>query len=247
MDEGLDDFLNEGTEEEVVEAVEPEAEVEPTTEPEEATTEAEPEEPTEGVEEGVPPAPEKPQATIPYAALADERAKRQELERQLAEMQKEPEEKVDFLEDPDRWQQQQEQRLQQMEQKLEQTARTKFIQMTENAARQKHTDYDDVVTDFLETAQANPSLMEAMVNAPDPAEYAYQAALNIRTLKESGGNLQGVVEKAKQEGYQQALKELQKNPPPSPPPTLSKSSSAAVEPAEQEISTDLEDIVINKF
>lgn len=130
------------------------------------------------------PAPE-PQSTIPETALLGERRRRQEAERerdelraQFAQFQRQPQqpqEMPDFWENPNavisnqvdqavsqalqRWQ------VQQLQEKAD---------MAEAAARAKYQDYDDAFAKFREQIEVNPSLIQQMRQASDPAEFVYQ-------------------------------------------------------------------------
>lgn len=68
------------------------------------------------------------------------------------------------------------------------------MQMSEGLTRSQHTDYDDVVSPFIEAAKGNPRLMaafqaqvaatpEAMIN---PAKFAYEYAKSYREVSEVG-------------------------------------------------------------
>lgn len=126
---------------------------------------------------GAPPAPDH----VPRAALQDERRKRQELEARLQMLEQQsrqpqqPQEMPDFWENPNavisnqvdqavsqalqRWQ------VQQLQEKAD---------MAEAAARAKYQDYDDAFAKFREQIEVNPSLIQQMRQANDPAEFAYQ-------------------------------------------------------------------------
>lgn len=132
--------------------------------------------------DAAPPAAEP--ATVPLAAQMDERRKRQEQEQenqflreQLAKLQaqKQPEQPVDFWEDPNavignQVNQAVNTALQQWEQRQAQQR----ADQAEAAARAKYPDYDDAFEKFREQLQINPALVNDLQRSADPAEFAYQ-------------------------------------------------------------------------
>ena len=157
---------------EVTDAPEPVAEV----------TEAAPEveaqagEVTTGEAESSTPEPEvvaKPAepTTVPLEALIDERQKRQEMQRQLDELQKQPAPQApDVFEDQGAFA---DHITQQLSQRLEQQERTFNVEL----ARIKHTDYDDRMTAFVQMAEQNPVLANQAAASGNAPEFAYQYAL----------------------------------------------------------------------
>lgn len=151
------------------------------------------------LEQAAPPA--EPQTQLPpedFKALKDERRKRQAIEQRLQQLEdyfarqsaqpRQPAEMPSFWEDPDTVL---DQRFQQFGQSLlqqwKQEQHVERANMSEVAARQKYEDYDDVIQDFHRAAAENPRLATQMFNAPDPAEYAYREAKQLRDLSEAGG------------------------------------------------------------
>lgn len=145
----------------------------------------------------VPPTSEPPKELPPgeYAALRDERRKRQALERQLQEMQQrsaapqvEAAPPPDFWESPEaaleaRFNQFGEQLMQRMEaQQWQRKAAT-----DEQAARAKYDDFDDKLETFHQLAATNPALVNELRAAPDVAEFAYRKASESMLLQEHGG------------------------------------------------------------
>lgn len=216
MEKGIEDFLSDepladatlGPNAEIVEEVESLAEAEPVTDErprgpdgkfikkEETGVEATAEEPAA---EPVPPT--EPTNQLPpaeYAALKDERRKRQEAEARAAQIEAQylamqrqaqaPQQpQVDFWDDPQQYLQGQfasfgEQLFQQFEQR-QQAAR---IDQSEAAARARHADYDQAFQAFSQAVQANPRLAAEMAQAPDPAEYAYSKGKTALALEQAG-------------------------------------------------------------
>jgi len=144
------------------------------------TKDDEPLEEVEGEEEAVPPAAvvEPEITTAPIAALLDERGKRQDAEAKLAAAEARLAEQTphpNVIDDPEgaleHMAQQFAQRLWQVESKNSQAV-----------ARLKHDDYDVKAQAFVQMAQSNPTLVEAMHASDDPAEFAYKTATDAENL-----------------------------------------------------------------
>ena len=117
------------------------------------------------------------------AAILAERRKRQEAEnraRQYEEMLNQQKEKPDFWADPDAAI---DQRLQAISSQFD----NRFLNMSEQWARQRHEDFEDISSVFFdEMVQENPALASQAKNAPDPYEWIYQTASKYRMMKEVG-------------------------------------------------------------
>lgn len=150
---------------------------------EEATDDAAPEvseqpAPAETVATPEPPAPEVPTTSepreerVPVAAVIAERRKRQELEERLRhyEQQLQRQQAPAFHEAP--------------EQFIEQRLATRVFAMSEAQARELYPDYDDVVAEFVETAQGNPYLIHELNASAHPAAFAYKQGKQMRERKE---------------------------------------------------------------
>ncbi len=114
-------------------------------------------------------------------AMRDEREKRQALEAKLRELQSAPKEPVDPWADlPGAFQGQKAEFAEQL-----------FVErcnLTEELARDRHKDYDEVRDVFLEAAKDNPSLMAQMRAERNPANFAYREGQRIQELKEVNGD-----------------------------------------------------------
>ena len=170
------DFLDQMVSSAAAEPVEtPETELEP------ATPEAL--EPT-GVTEPVTPAaeatpaPKEPDKTVPLAALMAEREKRQQFERELQALREQPQPEVtDFYANPT-------QHIQEVVAIAEQSAQQRIFAALEAAAKQRYTDYDDMMTLVLSEAQQTPAIRSQILNAADPAEAAYRMGQRLKRLLE---------------------------------------------------------------
>ena len=127
-------------------------------------------------------------------AMQAERRRAQEAERRLKEKEdaakKADTPKTDFWENPEAAV---EERLTAREQTLKTETESRFFNLCEDLAKEKHKDYDDVVSEFFTEAEADPSLGAQVFaqarNSRNPAEFLYQYAVNRREMKAVGGDL----------------------------------------------------------
>lgn len=173
----LNDILegNEPVEEvQPVEAVqEPEVEA---TETVEATAEPEP-----TVEEE--PAPTAAEVTIDPAIAAfkakalDETSKRQDLERQLKELQEqqEPAKTPDVFDDQEGF-------VAAIRNEVKTSTLQAKIEISQDMMRSQHDDYAERETQFIEMAQNNPQLIADMQNAANPARFVYDSVIKSEKL-----------------------------------------------------------------
>jgi len=126
------------------------------------------------------------------AAAQEERRKRQDLERRLAEIEKaKPKEDAKtFWDDP-------EGHLKSFEQKLEQERIQTKLHTAEAIARSKYQDFDEKVGVFAEILQSTPGLHAQWLQSPDPAEFAYRLGKHTKELRDVGSidNLRSKIEK----------------------------------------------------
>lgn len=114
------------------------------------------------------------------AAAQEERRKRQALEQQLATLQKQPEgEKKTFWDSPD-------EALQSFQQQVQQAILQTRLNTAEAIAKNKYKDFAENVAEFEQVAQSVPGLAQQMMNAADPAEFAYQVGKRQKELKQIG-------------------------------------------------------------
>ena len=162
--------------------------------------------------------PEKPPARhVPIEALDEERRRRRESDSNIRQLRQELDalkapkpQRVELLDDPDKWEQQLDERVQSEVQKVRQESRAQLINMLEAQFRPGHADYDDAVSAFSQVAVDNPALIEEASRAANPVEYVYTAGKRLRMLNEAG-DLDALLEreraKAREEGRQAALAE----------------------------------------
>lgn len=216
----LDALIESGDDYEEPETVEQESEVE-----EVETEEVETEE-TEEVEESATTAQdrgkkaksndEEEETHWTKAAYLDEKRKRQELEKRLAELDKprQQEESIDLLTDPEAGA-----RL--LEQRAENKAFLRVIELSRDVMRDAKPDYDEMESYFVEQAKADPSLVDKMRVAANPAKYAYDTAKRLKFLAEVNDP-----EAYKAKLRAEILQELQAEQVKKKPASLTKTTSA---------------------
>jgi hypothetical protein len=194
-----------------------------------------------GEAQTAPPAAQEEPGQIPFAALKDERAKRQayeaelaELRAQLAQLQQQPAPQAqqeqgppDRWEDPegyDRW------LVAQATNQATEAAREALvvdrIRLSAEQAKAQHPDYLEKKSVFEQMARHNPMLIEEMKRHPNPAQYAYDVAKTQLELQQYGG-LEGLIEARIAARQAEAMQSVQQQLPPSAPPTISGDRSVA--------------------
>lgn len=203
---------------------------EPTGEPEQETA-PEPVKEEAPPAEAAPPAAEKsepeakdkpPPGFVPHQALAEERRKRQEYERRLAEFEKQQAEakpKPNLFEDPEQWEKALEERTRSLVADAEAKAEARYLAMVEAAARSRYTDFDQYVQVFAEAARETPALIHEARAAADPADFAYQTGKRLSLVKEAG-SLEELIRQAEARGEERARQSLQAKPKPEIPESL---------------------------
>jgi len=172
-------------------------------------------EPEKVADDAPPASAEKPpEGYVPQAALADERTKRQDLQRQLDELrgmvtaqQKpvEPEVEPDLLDDPKQWEEHVKNSFRKELDEVRRDFSLRTLNALEAAARGRYEDYDTAQQAFAEHVKSNPALAQEAAAAVDPAEYVYRAGKNFLTLSQSGGDLDAVIAKAKEDAIAEYL------------------------------------------
>jgi hypothetical protein len=130
-----------------------------------------------------------------YAALRDERRKRQQLERELQELQQRVNQPVtapspppDFWESPEAALEAKFNQFgEQLMQRIEAQQWQRKAANDEQSARAKYADFDDKLEQFHQLAASNPALINELRAAPDVAEFAYRKASEAMLLQDHGG------------------------------------------------------------
>lgn len=197
----------------------------PTTPPVESTPEPEP---TPQVAEDPPPAAtpvaEPPEERVPQAALLDERRKRQQYERELAELREQLRAKetppepakppADVWSDPEGYISAAEKRAAELaESRVSQRLAHVEANISERLARREHADYDEKRTVFMERLASDPVLKSEfnrhLNEGGDLGEFVYETAGRLQELQEvrSIGSIQAYREKIAAEVRAQILAE----------------------------------------
>jgi hypothetical protein len=111
------------------------------------------------------------------AAIIDERRKRQEAERELAELKGSKTEAPDFFADPEKA----------VEAKVQQIVapiREKFFKQSITTAASAHTDFEQAAEVFAGMVEADPALRSQWLADDDPGEFIYRAATNTPAHRE---------------------------------------------------------------
>jgi hypothetical protein len=123
---------------------------------------------------------------VPLKAVEDERRKRQELEKRIAEFEakfaQKPQEPVQA---PD-WDLDPRSAAAHLAAEMQRRTFTMAVEMSERVLKQQHPDYEEVRNVFAEAAKADPRLAMELVNHPFPAEFAYEQGKRLRMLQEIG-------------------------------------------------------------
>lgn len=137
------------------------------------------------------PAPQQQQFTEKERAFLraaeEERRKRQELEKRLAELEKPKEPPKPFWDDPEGAVGGIKQGVEEAKQFAREESLRTVLRTSEILARQRYQDFDAKLERFGQLLQANPALQAQWLQNPDPAEYAYKTAKNILDIEEAGG------------------------------------------------------------
>jgi hypothetical protein len=128
-------------------------------------------------------------------AAQEERAKRQELERRLAERDRpaaaQAEKPKAFWDDP-------EAALNKHREEVRTETTNARLNTAELIARSRHTDFDEKVAEFSQLVSQVPGLAQQWLAAPDPAEFAYMVGKNNMLLKQVG-SVDALTEKVRKE------------------------------------------------
>ena len=116
------------------------------------------------------------------AGITAERHKRQDLERQLQQMQQQQQAaapKPDFWENP-------EGAIGNIQASVDEKIRRATTNMSVNMMRDAHTDYDEKESLFIELGQQNPALFNQMNQSSNPAHFAYNYATKHAEMQAIG-------------------------------------------------------------
>jgi hypothetical protein len=124
-----------------------------------------------------------------YTKSKDETRKRQELERELAEWKakvNQPIQQTQPVEQPKEFWEDPEGTLNRYKEEMNRMTIDARLNTAEMIAKTKYQDYDENLNVFAEIMQKTPGLQQQMLNAPDPAEFAYRTGKNYSDLQKAG-------------------------------------------------------------
>lgn len=137
-----------------------------------------------------PPAPAKEDRPagdwIPRKAVEDERRKRQELERKVAEFEARLAQPKQEQAPPPDWDIDPRTAAEQFQFQIQEQLYRTRVEMASELMRERHADFDEIVTIAVEKAQANPMLHRQIVTSPNPAKMAYEIGRKMKFLNEIG-------------------------------------------------------------
>ena len=187
--------------------------------------------PAEASQEQSPAANDPPH--VPRKALEDERRKRQDLEKQLKDMQArfspqplsqpsqanpqqaQPQQPAQDIPDPVleperfvRWQQVQ----------MATQLFANNVRVSQRMMREKHQDYDEIEAIFAEEANRDPVLARQLLQSDFPAEFAYTHGKRLKLMREIGDNPDAYIEAKVAERLAQQGSQREPQAPPARPP-----------------------------
>jgi DNA repair exonuclease SbcCD ATPase subunit len=143
---------------------------------------------SKGEDTDAPPASED---RVPIAAIHDERRKRQELEKRVAEyeaklqqLQNPPQPAPDMFENPEGWQNHFGGQIKQ--QAAQEASFNSLLNTSEMLCRDKYEDFEEAKTKFMELAEANPVLAQQALGDPHPWRKAYTLVKNHEKMEALG-------------------------------------------------------------
>lgn len=150
---------------------------------------------------------------MPVTALRDERRKRQDLERKLAEYEQQvqraqappPPQRPDLFEDPDG-------ALEHIQTQFRQELTRQRLDMSVTMAKSQHDDYPEAEAAFVAAVHANPGLYDQMMADPHPAGFAYRVGQQVMALREIGPDPVAYRERVRKE-YEAELRQGQPEQP----------------------------------
>jgi hypothetical protein len=119
-------------------------------------------------------------------AVLDERRKRQDLEKKLAELEArlQPQAPPQPKPEPVDWFASPEQAAQALQAQFAESMFQTRVHTSERIIRKEHPDYDEVSALFAKRAESDPHLLQQLYNHPFPAEFAYEIGKQIKMLEE---------------------------------------------------------------
>lgn len=129
-------------------------------------------------------------------AMREEREKRQKLERELQEL-RQPRQPIDPHDTPA------------VANQLREEIRQNRLLWSEDMAREKYSDFEEVIEHFNQAVEKNPALATEMVNARNPAEFAYRQGQLHQRLSPVNGDISALEKAAEERGAARVRAELE--------------------------------------
>jgi hypothetical protein len=174
-------------------------------------------------------------------AMREEREKRQRLEQELRAFKEKAEPPKDPWTDLPGY-------LQDRDAKFDERLFIERCNLTEEIAREKHKDYDEILAVFTEAGEANPNLFAQLRQERNPAAFVYKEGTRIRELKDVGGDFAAYKTKIEKDVEARIRAELAKAPDASsaPLPTSLNSDASPAAVASYQGPPPLKDILSRK-
>jgi len=144
--------------------------------------------------------------TVPMAAVLDERRKRQEAERELAELRKnapkdddESDPEPDMFEHPEEWKAWNTRRVERAAEEKAYNENVEFINNSRSAMLTEKDDYLEKERIFYRLADGNLDLIQEMQMSGDPARFAYEKAVEWQDKQDAAQEAR-IIEKLKAQG-----------------------------------------------
>lgn len=177
--------------------------------------------------ETAPPAVVDEGPVVPRKALQDERSKRQALEDQIQQLQRQfeqiqnpPQPPPSIFDDEVGWEQHFGQTV--IQQAVNEASFNARLDMSEMMARQSHPDFEEKRTAFLEAMKTTPGLQQRALQDPHPWQFAYQYVANQERMQElSAVNVTDLEAKIRAQVEAEYMAKTQGRAPSSIPPSLS--------------------------
>lgn len=148
-----------------------------------------------------------PKEKAAFTKAADETRKRQALELKIKEMEARAAAPPAPTEGPKPFWEDPEGHFARLRNENRQMAINTRLQTSEMIARQRHEDFDEKIAIFQALVEANPGLIQPLLQSIDPAEHAYKLAANHKAVTDAGG-VDKLIEKARAEERVKVAAEL---------------------------------------
>lgn len=126
-----------------------------------------------------------PSGYAPLAAVQDERRKRQEAEARVKQYEQQLAQRREQAPPPD-WYADPQQAAEAMQRQMHEQITLTRVSLSQDWARDRYQDYDEVEQVFTAAASQDPTLWQKLYRHPNPAKFAYQEGKKFKLLNEIG-------------------------------------------------------------